>query len=206
MQLLRRARHIPQIDTTLDPVRPPLLRGRHFPPWNHQLEYRHDDGFVMEYFPSGSLSRWMKLQVAQPGPLAPFPEEALWLIFRCLTQGCIAMAYPPRIQGQPRQREVGTTGRFNFNEAGAMLPEQLPARATARAHANVVHLDIDTSNILVGPFQDPDLGGMLPAPGFHDHTNMPMHKVGIPALELSSWPPILIHEAIDIQHTNSLPR
>lgn len=67
-----------------------------------------------------------------------FPVSVLWLMFQCLVTGVVAMAYPPRHQSDPIAPENGPD-----------LMETIPP-ANSRVHTNIVHLDLDPTNILMG--------------------------------------------------------
>lgn len=74
------------------------------------------------------------------------PIEVLWHIFNCLVKGCIGMAYPPRKNTftamgglQPEQGEFGWP-----------LPEALPPAGQAGRLDDIIHFDMDPSNMFIG--------------------------------------------------------
>src|SRR3569833_2578881 len=95
----------------------------------------------MEHLSNGILQGWTE-KAGTTGVI--FPADELWLVFDCLVRACIAMRHPPRYQlpaggGRPRP------------PWGGPIPETVPPPGTVGvAHSNIVHYDIDPSNIFVG--------------------------------------------------------
>jgi len=128
----------------------------------------------MEHLSNGNLQGWIE-KAGTTGVI--FPADELWLVFDCLVRACIAMRHPPRYQlpaggGRPRP------------PWGGPIPETVPPPGTVGvAHSNIVHFDIDPSNIFVGGF------------GIGTHVNMPVIKVSNPQSLIKLIPPLVRYQA-----------
>ncbi|KAK4043906.1 hypothetical protein C8A01DRAFT_12627 [Parachaetomium inaequale] len=95
------------------------------------------DVMLLEYCERGSL--YKALCTAQTRGLK-FPERALWHMFHCLIQACVAMAHPP-------QNNLPLYGINPPNAPDRLLMEKI---SDSEDPDPFVHFDIDPQNILVG--------------------------------------------------------
>lgn len=125
-------------------------------------ELENDSGFLWtEWAKCGDLGRWI---ARVSDEVEQFPRSVLWRLFDCLIDACIAMAYPPRYQRNPR-RPVH----------GPQLREGIPANPVPNGLRNLVHMALSPSEIYVEDF----------TPGTHSHQNVPRLQVG--GFELSRF-------------------
>ncbi|KAI8964237.1 kinase-like domain-containing protein [Daldinia sp. FL1419] len=112
---------------------------------------RRRDYLLLEYLEGGDLRGLIKrLTQAAPGRgtgVTKIPNRILWMIWLCLVRACVGMKYPPR-KFHPE--------RFQRKD---LIENAPPATKRWRAK-NIVHFDIDPTNILIGnverPPEDPD--------------------------------------------------
>ncbi|KAI0846554.1 kinase-like protein [Daldinia vernicosa] len=141
-------------------VDPQLIRS-----WD--LEYK--DFLLLEFMQLGDLAHAISKIHGMDGNI---PNRVLWSFWHCLVKACIAMCYPPRKfhprrRGRPqdhadeaeiddlrRRQEAGedvVVGKTLGND----LFEEIPVAKRRWARKNLVHFDIDPSNIFIAP---PDFG------------------------------------------------
>ncbi|KAI1468339.1 kinase-like domain-containing protein [Daldinia caldariorum] len=151
-------------DESIDyPRRPPrLIRGRDTPADQHQRarDYerrraqwieRNDamgprkDFILLEYIEGGDLRMLINKigSTTGPGQVARIPNRVLWAMWLCLVRACVGMKYPPR-KFHPE--------RFARSD---LIEDAPPARKRWRGK-NMVHFDIDPSNILIGNIERPE--------------------------------------------------
>ncbi|KAK3989892.1 hypothetical protein QBC44DRAFT_395343 [Cladorrhinum sp. PSN332] len=97
----------------------------------------------LENMARGSLNTW----ICKVGQEHKFSDKVLWLMFDCLFKGVIAMAHPPQLaREQEYEQSGGKWGTTHFDE-------QIPLwNKEARTSDDLVHFDLDPTNILVGDF------------------------------------------------------
>ncbi|KAI1761320.1 hypothetical protein GGR53DRAFT_469470 [Hypoxylon sp. FL1150] len=126
---------------------------------------------ILEYMSNGDLSTLI-------GKLAKdrrnrdwggrIPNRVLWSFWLCLIRACIAMEYPPRKfhpdrkKPEPSQDQTAEESRDlqrridTYNLLGDDLIENIPANVNRRQ--NLVHFDIDPSNVFIGDLELSDSG------------------------------------------------
>ncbi|KAK4184698.1 hypothetical protein QBC35DRAFT_539458 [Podospora australis] len=98
---------------------------------------------VLEVMQRGSLESWV-CRMAASGQR--FSNKVMWLVFDCLFQGVVAMAWPPSHRDNKKYVETG--GKF-----GPMEEEQIPTSDDDQWFTDDwTNFDLDPSNILVGDF------------------------------------------------------
>ncbi|KAI2627705.1 kinase-like domain-containing protein [Hypoxylon sp. NC1633] len=105
------------------------------------------DYLIMEYVAGGSLETLIGrcVEVGQ-GVNQRIPNRVLWSIWLCLVRACVAMKYPPRKFHPNRLRHSRPTGRED-------LIETVPGARRRWRAKNIVHFDIDPTNIFIGDFE-----------------------------------------------------
>ncbi|OTA99631.1 hypothetical protein M426DRAFT_16233 [Hypoxylon sp. CI-4A] len=137
------------------------------------------DFIILEYLESGDLKSLI-YKLASRGRMrmglrVHIPNRILWSFWLCLVRGCIAMEYPPRKFSRDRKRPAqdlsehpasrkrrGADGqvvydngieRFlqeRFDNLENDLIEEIPNKKNRVRKMNMVHFDIDPTNILIG--------------------------------------------------------
>nr|XP_036587443.1 uncharacterized protein CTRU02_02359 [Colletotrichum truncatum]KAF6798385.1 hypothetical protein CTRU02_02359 [Colletotrichum truncatum] len=89
---------------------------------------------LTEYAAHGSLHSWLNKASRSK---KPWPNKALWMLFKCLVSGLVGMGYPPK------EHHKATHPEWDSNEPiDEYIPRQdLPPQQT-------VHFDLDPQNIL----------------------------------------------------------
>ncbi|KAK1751334.1 kinase-like domain-containing protein [Echria macrotheca] len=141
------------------PGRSPIEESQAFAP---------DPTCILEYYPRGSLMKWIRevgssISNAIPPPAndlaahaMAIPERDLWRIFDCLVKGCIGLEFPPT----PAEVEDFT---------GKNVSERMPRLRWKTSSG--VHLDLDPSNVLIGDFDEGthgDIHAVTPALKIND--------------------------------------
>ncbi|KAI1807465.1 kinase-like domain-containing protein [Daldinia bambusicola] len=103
------------------------------------------DFILLEYIEGGDLRMLIdKIGSGAPsGQVTRIPNRVLWSFWLCLVRACVGMKYPPR-KFHPE--------RF----ARSDLIENAPSARKRWRAKNIVHFDIDPSNILVGNIERPE--------------------------------------------------
>jgi len=118
------------------------------------------DVLLLEYLEYGPLREWIA-RANRIGDSKRFSEETCWRIFNDLILACVAMKYPARYQVGQTRVDQGNLAPIS----GGSLCETIPP-ARKRVDRNIVHMDIDPSNVFIGGFDD-----------LNDHDRLPFHKV-----------------------------
>ncbi|OTB12188.1 hypothetical protein K445DRAFT_305999 [Daldinia sp. EC12] len=102
------------------------------------------DFLLLEYLEGGDLRMLISKIASTAGPegIARIPNRVLWALWLCLVRACVGMKYPPR-KFHPE--------RFDRRD---LIENAPPARKRWRAK-NMVHFDIDPTNIFVGNLERP---------------------------------------------------
>ncbi|KAK0748369.1 hypothetical protein B0T21DRAFT_302864, partial [Apiosordaria backusii] len=105
----------------------------------------HNATLILEVMKRGSLENWI-VRMCTSGKL--FPEKVLWLVFDCLFKAVLAMAYPPRMRPELYDTTNRHKGRFPIKEVIPKTEDEMSP--------DLIHFDIDASNVLVGDFDFKD--------------------------------------------------
>ncbi|KAI1655724.1 kinase-like protein [Daldinia decipiens] len=166
----KRRRELETWDHNFKVVSQALAQGKKVYPefirsWN--LDYK--DFLLLEFMQLGDLAHAISKIHRMCDTI---PNRVLWSFWHCLVKACIAMEYPPRKfhprrRGRPedhadeaeiddlaRRQELGedvVVGKTLGND----LFEEIPVEKRRWARKNLVHFDIDPSNIFIAP---PDFG------------------------------------------------
>ncbi|KAI1390731.1 uncharacterized protein F4822DRAFT_394296 [Hypoxylon trugodes] len=127
------------------------------------------DFLLFEYVENGDLGQLIgKLAVQterETGEMGRVPNMVLWSFWLCLIRACIAMEYPPRKFHPNRKRpekENDTSGKaFGLGKGTDSdtdvreseqedLIESIPPSSKAARRQNLVHFNIDPTNIYIG--------------------------------------------------------
>ncbi|KAF6825734.1 hypothetical protein CPLU01_10089 [Colletotrichum plurivorum] len=113
------------------------------------IKQQRDRRFIIvEYAEGGNLDQWLA-KSSRSGK--PWPNKALWLLFKCLVKGLIGMGYPPK-------KIYADDPNFDPNHP---VDETIPKEGFAME--NTAHFDLDPLNILVAKDEE--------------HGDMPIFKI-----------------------------
>ncbi|KAI1139266.1 kinase-like protein [Hypoxylon sp. FL0543] len=118
------------------------------------------DFMLLEYAPGGSINSLIhKLKKATPeGQTTIIPNRVLWEIWLCLVRACVGMKYPPRKFHPSRPKPSAPENKQQD------LIETVPPLSKRWRAKNIVHFDIDPSNIFIGNLEKPP-GDIPPTAG-----------------------------------------
>ncbi|KAH6655892.1 hypothetical protein BKA67DRAFT_251365 [Truncatella angustata] len=134
------------------------------------------DFILLEYMQNGSLGGLIDRLVKEGGgDLVEIPNRVLWAFWLCLVRACIGMEYPPKRFHPNRPDNVfsirpgmgrtlkshgispvdpTTQDHLNFLAQQGDWIESVPHTQDLRNQANnVVHFDIEPSNVFIGDFE-----------------------------------------------------
>ncbi|OTA54525.1 kinase-like protein [Hypoxylon sp. EC38] len=112
--------------------------------------HNRKDFMFLEFVPGGSLENLIRrMKEADPEGSIDIPNRVLWEIWLCLVRACVAMKYPPR-KFHP-QRPKPSAPENKQEDLIEMVP---PVEKRWRAK-NIIHFDIDPSNIFIGNMERP---------------------------------------------------
>ncbi|ERS98654.1 serine/threonine protein kinase [Sporothrix schenckii ATCC 58251] len=119
------------------------------------------DVMILEYLPFGSLDHWIA-KAEQLG--LGFSNEVCWHLLLCLAKACLAMKYPTACQPKdlpveadldPYAPHVDTKAQHNAAVTGNNgSNSNVPAASSVSEVHNIVHFDLDPSNVLVDASND----------------------------------------------------
>ncbi|KAF3806726.1 hypothetical protein GCG54_00000092 [Colletotrichum gloeosporioides] len=102
---------------------------------NWDIKIQRERSFIlMEYANGKSLHTWLN-KSSRSG--RPWPNKALWLLFKCLIKGLIGIGYPPKENYQRDHPDWDPNNPIEEYIPGTKKPQQ------------TVHFDLDPKNILV---------------------------------------------------------
>ncbi|KAK4224773.1 hypothetical protein QBC38DRAFT_547369 [Podospora fimiseda] len=111
------------------------------------LDFSEDTLFI-EHMRRGNLGSWICKGVGEKEP--KFSDKVLWVMFDCLFRGVVAMAHPASIARKTEyEASGGRYGQWDFEEQ--VLPHT-GWRREKKESDDLIHFDLDPSNILVGDF------------------------------------------------------
>ncbi|KAJ9144545.1 hypothetical protein NKR23_g5943 [Pleurostoma richardsiae] len=145
--ILRRVRfrHLPMSRVVQNPDGPPVPQDNSGQALLEMVQLRKalDDNeslLLLEYMERGNLEQWISKMAARPN--GRFPNRVLWLIFRCLIKGCLALAYP------------GLFNVYNANPDQYEIPDETETPAPDPPTNPLVHFDLDPLNVMVSGFDE----------------------------------------------------
>ncbi|KAI0114212.1 kinase-like protein [Hypoxylon sp. NC0597] len=147
---------------------------------------KRKDYMFLEFVPGGSLEHLIRrLKEATPNAITWVPNRVLWEIWLCLVRACVAMKYPPR-KFHPQRPKPSAPGNTQED-----LIEMIPPVEKRWRAKNIVHYDIDPSNIFVGNIERPagstatETGKRTYDVAFPDRAKGEHHRV--PTLKLADF-------------------
>ncbi|KAI0828786.1 kinase-like protein [Hypoxylon sp. FL0890] len=129
--------------------------------WNQRMENweerqvlrpgQRKDFMFIEFVPGGDLENLIRrLEEASPeGQSTRIPNRVLWELWLCLVRACVGMKYPPR-KFHPSRPKPSAPGNTQQDLIEIVPPEHKRWRAK-----NIVHFDIDPSNVFIGNLEMP---------------------------------------------------
>ncbi|KAK0657962.1 hypothetical protein B0T16DRAFT_402809 [Cercophora newfieldiana] len=105
----------------------------------------HDGVLFIEFMKRGRLDNYIRAAGIRG---TPFPTQVLWQLFDCLFRGVVGLAYPRQFRypgARPAEQNVHLQ-RETSREKPVLEPYS--------TKETIIHLDIDTLNVLVGDFDD----------------------------------------------------
>ncbi|KAI1385713.1 kinase-like protein [Hypoxylon trugodes] len=134
---------------------------------NEWINRPHDenrkDYLLLEYLEGGTVQDLIEKmkRFQKKGYPIWVPNRILWQIWLCLVRACVALKYPPRKFHPDRSRGN------QFAAGPESLIETIPPPEKRWRAKNIVHFDIDPSNIFIGNLEQrpPELEEILE--GFH---------------------------------------
>ncbi|KAI1413496.1 kinase-like protein [Hypoxylon sp. FL1857] len=138
-----------------------------------QRLHKRADFMFLEYVPGGNLANFInRLNNKQPERSTRIPNRVLWQLWLCLVRACVGMKYPPR-KFHPNRPKASNSGNAQQD-----LLEVVPPLSKRWRAKNIVHFDIDPSNIFIGNIDNED---------YEQHDRLEYEHNFVPRLKLADF-------------------